>query len=443
MPTWSDIRARAAQPPTLLARIQPELARTNAERRAQRAAGIQAHTYPSSSGSYGSQLYEWLVGDAQRSAAGVVVNERTIMCVGAVYAAVSLIAGAIASLPLPIYQRTPAGRDRVDVQSNTMAANLWWLLNEQPHRRLSAAVFWEYLVASLLLHGDAFARIERRGSDVAGMIPVHPQCVQVKEDADRQGLVYVVEGEPTAIPQDDMLHIPGIGFDGLRGLSPLRSAAKSAVGIALAADEYQARFFGNGARPDFALTSPGKLDEAQIAILRDTWQQRFGGAAKSHLPAILTGGLDVKPLNLSHEDMQIIATRQFQVVDIARIFGVPPHMIGETENTSSWGAGIEAMGIGFVRYTLQRHLVKIEQEINRKVFKRSLRWFAEFDVNGLERGDYKSRNEGYRTALGRAGEQGWMTANEIRRRENLPPIEGGDALNQGDPDAPATEAADQ
>lgn len=404
-----------------------------------------ATTHAISTGTYDSELYQWLTGG--QAAAGIAVNERTAMCVGAVYASVSLIAGAIASLPLHIYQRTEIGRDRVDVTRNTLAANLWWMLNEQPCTAYAAAVFWEYMLWAELLHGDAFAWIERNGPQPEALHALHPDCVQVNRLQEIDQLVYtfpdVRTGTLHTVTQDDMLHIPGIGFDGRRGMSRLRYAGKTSIGIALAADEYQARFFTNGARPDFALTMDGKLDPEQVKILRDTWMQRYGGPRNAHLPAVLTGGLKVEPLNMTAEDAQLIATRQFQVIDIARIFGVPPHMIGESEKTSSWGSGVEAMSINFVKYTLQRHLTKIEQEINRKLFPRTTRWFAEFSVDGLQRGDSAARSTFYKNALGGAGSPGYMTPNEIRRMENLPPIDGGDQLTTGMRDASATQAAGQ
>lgn len=389
--------------------------------------------YPTSSGTSGSQLYEWLTGGAA-SAAGPSVTERTAMSIGAVYACVGLIGGAIASMPLPIYKRTPDGRQRVD-------HDIWWLLNEQPCTCMSAAVMWEYLIWSLLLHGDAFAVIKRvspMSPVIAEIEPVHPLCVTVQEVNERLIYTIVDEDEAHVVDQDDMLHIPGLGFNGLRGLSPLRYAARQTFGLALAAEEYSARFFSNGARPDYVITTETKMDAEQQKLFRESWMARYAGLKNSHIPALLTGGnADVKSLTLSPEEAQLMATRNFQTVDIARIYGVPPHMIGITEKTTSWGSGIEQMGIAFVKYTLQRHLVKIEQEINRKIFRKSLQFFAEFNTAGLERGDYKARNEGYRIAAGRAGEPGWMTINEIRRLENMPPIAGGDELFKPTTGAPA------
>ena len=396
-----------------------------AQREAVRASA-NGHVYPTSAGTSGSQLYEWLTG-GNASAAGPAVTERTAMGIGAVYACVGLIGGAIASLPMHIYNRTDGQRSRADNHP------LWWLLNEQPCACMSAAVMWEFLTWSLLLHGDAFAviqRASRMSPNIVGFEPVHPLSVTVQEVEER--LVYTVVDcdETLVLDQDDMLHIPGLGFDGKRGLSPLRFAARQAFGLALAADEYSSRFFSNGARPDYVVTVPGTMQKEQADLFRESWMARYAGVANAHIPAILTGGGDVKTLSLNPEDAQLIETRGFQAADIARFYGVPPHMIGLTDKATSWGSGIEQQSIGFIKYTLQRHLVKIEQEINRKCF-RTARNFAEFNTAGLERGDYQARNEGYRIAVGRAGEPGWMTINEIRKLENLPPIDGGDTLNPG------------
>lgn len=416
---------RVAQPGSVV------LARWNAERQAQRGLSNSAngHVYPTSSGTSGSQLYEWLTGGA-KSIAGPAVTEQTAMAIGAVYSCIGLIGGAVSSMPMQIYQRTQDGRQRVEHP-------IWWMLNEQPCASMSAAVMWEYLVWSLLLHGDAFARINRdtkkSGSGaVLGFTPIHPLSVTVQALEGRLLYTLLDDGQAVTLDQDDMLHIPGLGFNGTRGLSPLRFAARNTFGLTLAADEYSARFFSNGARPDYVITTEGKMTPEQQALFRESWMARYSGVGNAHIPAILQGGGDVKAISINPEDAQLIQTRGYQATDVARFYGVPPHMIGITEKSTSWGTGIEQQSIGFIKYTLQRHLVKIEQEINRKCF-RTVRYFAEFNTAGLERGDYKARNEGYRIAIGRAGEPGWMTVNEVRKLENQPPIEGGDTLNPGNP----------
>lgn len=432
MSDWYNAEHVSQPGSVVLARWMAQRTAERIERaaRAERAARVQAsgEMYPSSSGDSGSTLYDWMTGGMR--AAGVVINERTAMCVSAVYACVSLIGGAIASLPLQVYERTPEGHKRVD-------HDIWWLLNEQPCQSMSAAVFREYLAASLLLQGDSFSEIvrpSRRSPRIDAFVPRHPLLVDVLLNDGR--LAYRVHGErgepEHTVDQDDMLHIPGPGFDGRRGLSQIRNALRLSAGIARAADQYSADFFANGMKPDYAIEVPGTPDKEQQDMIRRTWSERHGIATgHAHLPALLTDGMKVQELTMNAEDAQLIATRQFQVEDVARIFGVPPFMIGHTQNTTSWGSGVEQMGIGFVKYTLQRHLRKIEQELNRKVWSTEPRYFVEFNTAGLERGDYKSRNEGYRIALGRAGEPGWMAVNEVRRLENMPPVPGGDELDNG------------
>lgn len=394
---------------------------------------------PISEGTRGSQLYDWLT--VGGGAAGVAVNERTAMSVAAVYACVDLIGGSIASLPLHFYRRTEEGRERY-------MPELWWMLNERPWVNWSAASLWSYALTSKLLHGDAFIQIHRKGRnspEIAGFEPIHPLRVDVDKRDGR--LVYTLWREDkdeqmytTTVDQDDMLHIPGPGFDGKRSLSQIKHVLRNPAGIAIAADEHSARFFQNGARPDFAIEVPGNLTADQQDMLRRTWSERHQGVYKSNLPALMTGGAKIHELTMNAEDAQLLTTRGFQVEDIARIFGVPPHMIGHTDKTTSWGSGIEQMSIGFVKFTLQRHLVPLEQELNAKVF-RTARNFCEFQTAGLERGDIKSRNESYRIALGRAGEPGWLSVNEVRAFENLPPVDGGDQLSTAAP--PATTGATQ
>jgi len=380
----------------------------------------------------GTPAWEWLTG---AFGGGRAISERQALSISAVYACVALIGGAVASLPLHIYRRVDDGRERV-------TNDLWWMLNEQMSAAWPAAVGWEFGLQSLLLHGDQFIRIDRASRlspTIASLTPLHPLNVQVRKADDR--LTYIVtddqRGTVTAHDQDDMIHVPGPGFDGRRGLSQIAYALRQSANIAIDAGDQAASVLSAGMRPDLALL-PGentKLDEKQITLMRQQWIERYSGKGKGVAPIILTGGVGLKELNLKASDAQLLETRNFQIEDIARIFGVPPFLIGRMEKATSWGSGIEQMGIGFVKYTLQRHLVKIEQEINRKCFK-TARSFCEWDTRGLERGDIKSRNESYRIALGRAGEPGWISVNEVRRAENLPPIDGGDTLNQGVPSDP-------
>ena len=384
-----------------------------------------------------------IVGGGAISNAGPVVNETTAMKVSAVYACVALIAGAISTLPLPIYERTVVnnepGRKRVEHP-------YFWLLNEEPEPDLSAAVFWEYMVSARLFYGDCFAEIVRpsfRSARVIGFKAHHPLRVQPFRDGEGT-LFYRIQplvGAMYVLAPADIIHIPSMGYDGIRSPSPITYAARQAVGTALAASEYSARFFSNGARPDFALATDGNLTEDTARLLRATWGERHSGVANSHLPAILTGGLKIQQLTMSAVDSQILQTCVWNLEEVCRVLGVPPFMVGSTEKSTSWGTGQENMGRGFVKYTLLRDLRKFEQELNRKLWPNETRHFVEFDVSGIERGDLKSENEALRVALGRAGEPGWLSVNEVRHMKLLPPIEGGERVAVAA--APADPAATQ
>ena len=372
------------------------------------------------------------------SYAGKAVTEASARQVAAVYACVALISGAVASLPLPIYKRTETGSIVVDHP-------YFWLINEEPNDDMSAAAFWEYIVEGMLFHGDGFAEIVRpfRGSTkMIGLRALHPLRVQPFRRAEDGKLLYVVNPDyrfdpqrsiPYKVDPADMLHFTGPGFNGLRSVSPITYAARQAIGTSMAAEEYSGKFFSSGARPDIVLEAPGKLDAEQVKLLRSTWTSRYGGTEGATAgPVVLSGGLKMAQFSLTAEDSQLIATRQFQIEEIARIFGVPPHMIGHTDKTTSWGAGVENMGRGFVKFSLRRHLNKIEQELNRKLWPIREQFFIKYNVADLERGDLKTENEALRIALGRAGEPGWMTQNEVRASKNLPPVAGAaDQLGMG------------
>ena len=368
-----------------------------------------------------------LITSGSASYAGPSVTPETAMRVSAVYACVALISGAISTLPLPVYQRTATSRERVDHP-------YFWLLNEQPDPEYSAAVFWEYMVSSRLFHGDCFAEIMRpsyRSGRVSGFKAHHPLRVTPFRDSEG-GVMYRVTpitGPQYVLAPADMIHVPSLGFDGLTSPSPITYAAKQAIGTSLATGEHNARFFSNGARPDFALKTAANMSEDQAKMLRNTWATRHQGTANSHMPAILTGGLEVEKLSFTAADTQILETASWNLDEICRVLGVPPFMVGSTEKTSSFGSGVANMGQGFVKFTLLRDLKKFEQEINRKCWPVREKYFVEFDVSGMERADLRTESESLRIAIGGPGTgHGWMTPNEVRRQRLLPPIEGGDVL---------------
>ena len=365
----------------------------------------------------GSSLFDALTGSS--------VSEDALMRVTAVSACVQLIGGAISAMPMHVYRRERDGDLRRDADSD-----LWWVLNEQFCPRWSASAGWSFLTASKLLHGDGFAEIQRRGGVIRGIVPIHPTRVRVIATPDGGRLVYEIQPDMTiespapessrvrVLDQDDMLHVPGFGFNGLHGMSALRYSLRSAGGLAVSAQDFSKRFLENMARPDFALKAAGNLTDEQYQRLQDMLDARRGPAGAGR-EMLLEGGLEIQQLTMPLEEMQLLETRKFQVEEIARAFGVQPFMIGHTEKTSSWGTGVEAMGAGFVRYTLRDHLNAFQNEINRKFF-RSAGRVAEFDTTDIERGDTKAMFDSVRVALGRAGEPAFMTIEEARELLRLP-----------------------
>ena len=385
------------------------------------------------------------------TASGAVVSPATSMRVSAVFGCVTLIAGAIAQLPLPVFERTGEARVRAD-------HDYWWLLNEQFSAAWPAGAAWEFLIAQMLLRGDGIAYITRnRSGNATGFIPWPRDRVMILEQPkssprDPRRLQYTFHDDDGyfTVDQDDVLHFPGFGFNGTHGMSVIQWGARNGIGIAIQGDEHAGKFFAEGGKPEVAITTPKEMGQGAQDDFRAAWVKKYGGMqGNRRIPLILTEGLDIKELTMSAVDQQLLESRQWQVIDIARAFGVPPHMIGETSKATSWGTGIEQMGIGFVKHTLGPHLRRIKDELNRKLF-RTVRYFTEHNVDSLLAGDSKAQAEYFGKALGGPGAQGWMTVNEVRRLKNLPPIAGGDELyrpkdpapanrppndNQGNPDA--------
>ncbi|WP_039756490.1 phage portal protein [Chromobacterium haemolyticum] len=367
-----------------------------------------------SSGTTFSELAS-LLGANTRSSSGEQVTRDTALRVSAVYGCVSLIAGAIATLPVGIYQRTENGPSKADHP-------YWFLFNEQASENWTSAAAWEYVISAKLFYGDGFARWIRPSpvsNRVIGWEPLHPLSVQPFKKDGRVLYRINPHGEPSQVLDSaDILHLPSLGFDGLISPSPITYAAREAIGTALAGQRYTGRFFSDGAQFDYALKTDSKLKTDQLNALRASLLARLQNGGRG--PLILDGGLTPAQLSVNSKDAEILATRLFTVEEICRILGVPPHLVGHTDKTTSWGSGVENMGIGFVRYTLQRHLTPIAQELNRKLWPVREKHYVEHITAALERGDLKSRYEAYRIALGRAGEMPFMDHNEIRRLENLP-----------------------
>lgn len=364
------------------------------------------------------------------SKAGVAVSEETAMQTSAVQSAVRLLSETVASLPLHLYKRRGDNKTRADTHPG------YALMHRQPNEVATSMVFREILQAHLCLWGNAYARIARnsRGEAIA-LYPLHPGEVEPEWTTDGKSIIYEVKdlGRLTA---NEVLHIPGLGFDGLKGKSPIAWAMEQ-IGASIATDQYTASFFGNSALPTGVLSTDQNLTPDQVKQLNESWKD---GRAKNPLgTAVLSGGMKWQQITIPPEDAQFLETRRFQVTEIARIFRVPPHMIGDLERATF--SNIEHQGIDFVTYSLRPWLVRWEQELNRKLLteNQTRNHFFEFNVDGLLRGDTKSRYEAY--SIGR--QWGWLSANDVRRLENMDPVEGGDIylipMNMEDANAPEEE----
>ena len=358
---------------------------------------------------------------------GKAVNERSAMQMTAVYACVRILAEAVAGLPLHLYRyKDDGGKEKA------IDHPLYLLLHDEPNPEMSSFVFRETLMTHLLLWGNAYAQIIRNGKgEVVALYPLMPNKMTVDRDANGQ-LYYqytrsneeapTMKGTTVNLHPSDVLHIPGLGFDGLVGYSPI-AMAKNAIGMAIACEEYGAKFFANGAAPGGVLEHPGTIKDPER--VRQSWQSTFGGSGNANKIAVLEEGMKYTPIGISPEQAQFLETRKFQLNEIARIFRVPPHMVGDLEKSSF--SNIEQQSLEFVKYTLEPWLIRWEQSIQRSLLSTDEKplYFVKFNVDGLLRGDYASRMSGYATAR----QNGWMSANDIRELENLdriPTEDGGD-----------------
>ena len=351
------------------------------------------------------------------STSGKPVNERSAMQMTAVYSCVRILAEAIAGLPLHIYKYNEEGG-----KEKAIDHPLYLLLHDEPNPEMSSFVFRETLMTHLLLWGNAYAQIIRNGKgEVIALYPLMPNKMTV--DRDENGHLYytyqraneeahTMEGTSVILKPYDVLHIPGLGFDGLVGYSPI-AMAKNAIGMAIACEEFGAKFFANGAAPSGVLEHPGTIKDP--TKVRDAWQSQFGGSSNSGKVAVLEEGMKYTPISISPEQAQFLETRKFQINEIARIFRVPPHMVGDLEKSSF--SNIEQQSLEFVKYTLDPWVLRWEQSMARALFTidEKKEYFIKFNLEGLLRGDYQSRMNGYSIAR----QNGWMSANDIRELENL------------------------
>jgi len=357
---------------------------------------------------------EWLFSD-NKSTTGISVTETSAMQLSAVFGAVRVISETIASLPWHVM------RTENDIVLNASDHYIEKLIHA-PNNMMTDFTFREVCQAHLCLHGNAFIVIKRDASGQAvRLIPVHPDRVEVKIYEDSK--FYTIDDKET-FDDSEMIHLIGLSFDGIVGKSVIESA-KDSIGLGLAADRFGGSFFGNGANISAVLTHPGRLsDEAYQRMIR-SWHQRNSGLDNAHKTAILEEGMKVEKMSISPSESQFLETRQFSVVDIARFFRIPLAYLGSIENSST-RANIEEQGIQFQRNTILPWVKRWESEFNKKLFMNDKVHYIRFNMEGLLRGDIKSRYEAY--TKGR--QWGWISANDVRRFENLAPIEGGDAYLQ-------------
>lgn len=362
-----------------------------------------------------------------KSISGANVNEFSAMRVSAVYACVRILAESIAALPLHVYEYKDGGKERA------INHPLYFRLHDAPNPEMTSFIFRELMMTHLLLHGNCYAYIQRDfGGSVVALHPLEPNRMTVERDDNGQ-IVYryltsasenaqVKKSTTVTYQRDDILHVPALGFNGLIGFSPI-AMARNAIGVAIATEEFGAKFFENGARPSGILKVPHVLKDP--SKLSESWQKAYGGTGNTGKVAVLEEGVTYESISIPPNDAQFLDTRKFQLNEIARIFRVPPHMIADLERATF--SNVTQMSLEFVLYTLNPWLVRLEQGFNKALFSDTGRgkYFTKFNVDGLLRGDYETRMHGHQIAL----QSGWMNVNEVRELEDMnkiPAEEGGD-----------------
>lgn len=359
----------------------------------------------------------WLV-DALTTGSGrsgVSVTPTSAMKFAAVFAAVRVVSETVAMLPLHVYRRTAdGGRERAETHRVAR------LLDGAPNPMMTAFTFREALQGHLCTWGNAYAEIVRdRAGRLAELWPLRPDRTIPELVGGALRYRYrMPDGTDRTLPADRVLHIPGLSFDGLSGYSPI-AQAREAIGLGIAAERAGAAFFGNNSRPAGILRHPGHMNEKAKGKLEAAWHSAYGGPDNAGRVAVVEGGIEWQPLGLPQDDAQWIETRTLQLREVARLFRIPPHLLGDLERATF--SNIEAQGIEFVTHCVGPWLRRWEQEIARKLLAGTA-YYAEHKTAALLRGDIVSRYRAYATAR----QWGWMSANDVRRLENMNPVDGGD-----------------
>lgn len=358
-----------------------------------------------------------LLGTTTTANTGASITPSTALYNVAVFACVRILAETISSLPLLLYERMSGGGKR-----RAENHRLYSLLHDAPNPEMTRSEMWEALIGHLALRGNAYCEIEYDGGGrPRALWPLNPDHMTVLRVDGSLIYEYQVNGMPTRLPAQYIMHLRGLGSDGVMGYSPI-ALAREAIAIGLAAEEYGARFYANDSRPGGILTHPGKLSPAAANNLKTSWEAAHKGLSNAQRVAVLEEGVTWQQIGIAPEEAQFLETRKFQVTEIARMFRIPPHMLADLERATF--SNIEHQSIEFVVHTIRPWLVRIEQRINQSLLTETerRRYFAEHLVDGLLRGDIQSRYQAYATAR----QNGWMSANDIRELENLNPISNGD-----------------
>ena len=373
---------------------------------------LERRTHPSQPANWFLEMFR------QPTASGVNVTHQTSLQSAAVFACVRILAESVGMLPLIMYERLSDGGKRRAIDHP-----LYELLHRLPNPEMTSMELRETLVGHQTLWGNAYAEIEfDNGGRVRGLWPLRPD--RTTPERVNGCLVYKVTlptGGQVGLPFERVLHIRGLSYDGVRGYDPI-SLARQSIGLALATEEFGSRFFGNGSQLGTVLEHPGKLSDEAHERLKKSVEMRHQGLSNAHRLMILEEGMKVESMGVPPENAQFLETRKFQVAEIARLYRIPPHMLADLERATF--SNIEQQSLEFVIYTLMPWLTRWEQAIYRDLLtpNERPRYFAEHLVDGLLRGDIKSRYEAY--SIGR--QNGWLSANDVRTFENLNPIEGGD-----------------
>lgn len=351
----------------------------------------------------------------------LVRRGQNALGLSATWACVNLLAGTISSLPLMVYRT-----DRSGIRGVAREHPLYYVLHDSPNFDQTSVDFWEYMVAGIEVQGNAYATIEKRpDGSIYSLTPVRPDLVKARRTANgRIEYDWTVDGQRVVKPGLSVLHIRGPLGDALSGTSTL-SACRGSFDSALSVDDAATTMFLNGVRPSGLLKTKDSFTAEQRQMAESLLQEKYMGAVNHGRPMLLDRDMQWQQLSISPEDAQMLESRRFGVEEICRIFGVPPHMIGHTDNSTSWGTGLEQQTLGFVKFSLRRRLKRIEQALEKQLLTprdRAEGVSIEFNLEGLLRGDTASRAAFYESGL----KNKWRTINEVRALENEPPVPWGD-----------------